>query len=67
MAQSGSNMFALDAATGATLWSFASGGSVIAGPAIVNGVVYWGSGYSRYGPALGSGNNKLYAFALTGT
>jgi polyvinyl alcohol dehydrogenase (cytochrome) len=67
MAQSGSNMFALDAATGAILWSFASGGSVIAGPAIVNGAVYWGSGYSRYGPTLGSGNDKFYALTLNGT
>jgi polyvinyl alcohol dehydrogenase (cytochrome) len=57
--QSGS-MYALDAATGNILWSFASGGTVIDGPAIVDGVVYWGSGYSH----PGTGNNKLYAFSL---
>jgi len=57
--QSGS-MYALDAATGNILWSFASGGTVIDGPAIVDGVVYWGSGYSN----PGTGNNKLYAFSL---
>jgi polyvinyl alcohol dehydrogenase (cytochrome) len=57
-------MYALDAATGAVLWSFASGGSVNSAPAVVNGVVYWGSGYRRRG--LGSGNNKLYAFSLPG-
>lgn len=57
--QSGS-MYALDAASGKVLWSFASGGSVIGGPAIVDGVVYWGSGY-RYS---GTGNNKLYAFSV---
>jgi polyvinyl alcohol dehydrogenase (cytochrome) len=34
------NMVALDSATGATLWSYHANGSVLAGPAIVNGVVY---------------------------
>jgi polyvinyl alcohol dehydrogenase (cytochrome) len=53
-------MYALDAPTGRILWTFKSGGSVNAGPAVVNGVVYWGSGYSRL--RLGSSNNKLYAF-----
>ncbi len=57
--QSGS-MYALDAATGRILWSFASGGTVLDGPSIVEGVVYWGSGYA-FG---GTGNNKLYAFSL---
>lgn len=55
------HMFALDAATGNPLWSYKSGGSVICGPAVVDGVVYWGSGYKRTG---GTGNNALYAFAL---
>jgi polyvinyl alcohol dehydrogenase (cytochrome) len=57
------SMYAFDALTGKILWSFASGGSVLDGPAIVNGVVFWGSGYS-----IGSGgnNNKLYAFSLQG-
>jgi polyvinyl alcohol dehydrogenase (cytochrome) len=55
------NMHALDAATGKILWSFASGGSVIDGPSIADGSVYWGSGYGRVG---GSPNNKLYAFSI---
>ncbi len=55
-------MYALDAATGKILWSFASGGSVIDGPSIVDGVLYWGSGYAEATP--GAGNNKLYAFSL---
>ena len=38
-------MYALAAATGKILWSFASGGSVSGGAAIVDGSVYWGSGY----------------------
>ena len=55
-------MYALDAATGKILWSFASGGSVVDGPSIVDGVLYWGSGYKEATP--GTGNNKLYAFSL---
>ena len=58
-------MFALDAATGATLWQFGAGSSVNAGPAVVNGSVYWGSGYSRSG-VEGSGNNTFYAFSIDG-
>lgn len=57
-APAGNNMYALDAGTGAILWSFASGGSVVCGPAVVGSTVYWGSGY-RTGP-----NDKLYAFGL---
>lgn len=57
------HMYAINAATGKILWRFASGGSVLDGPAIVNGVVYWGSGYSRL--ANGTGNNKVYAFAVS--
>ncbi|HVN60451.1 MAG TPA: PQQ-binding-like beta-propeller repeat protein [Gaiellaceae bacterium] len=53
-------MFALDAKSGKQLWSFASGGSVNAGPAIVDGTVYWGSGYTHLG--FGGGNNQLFAF-----
>jgi polyvinyl alcohol dehydrogenase (cytochrome) len=55
------HMYALDAVTGAILWRYASGGSVVAGPAVVKGTVYWGSGYAR---GLGSPSNQLYAFAL---
>jgi len=54
-------MFALDAATGAQLWSFASGGSVNASPAIVDGTLYWGSGFSNFN--LGDASNKLYSFS----
>ncbi|NEQ18885.1 MAG: PQQ-binding-like beta-propeller repeat protein [Microcoleus sp. SIO2G3] len=55
-------MYALDAKTGKILWGFSSGGSVVAGAAVVNGTVYWGSGYSRYGRVP---NNKLYAFTVS--
>jgi polyvinyl alcohol dehydrogenase (cytochrome) len=56
------SMYALDATTGRILWSFASGGSVVDGPSIVDGVLYWGSGYAH--STNGITNNKLYAFSL---
>jgi polyvinyl alcohol dehydrogenase (cytochrome) len=67
MAKAGNQdqMFALDASTGAILWQFGAGSSVNSGPAVVNGTVYWGSGYSRSG-VEGSGNNRLYAFSIEG-
>ena len=55
--------FALSAATGEILWQYPALSSVNAGPAIVNGTVYWGSGYARSGPE-GSGGNRFYAFDL---
>ena len=63
LAPQGENMYALDAATGAVKWAFASGGSVAGGSAVVDGAVYWGSGY-KIGSINGA-NNKLYAFGLT--
>jgi polyvinyl alcohol dehydrogenase (cytochrome) len=57
-------MYALDTTTGKILWNFASGGSVIDGPSIVDSVLYWGSGYRNIPPGIG--NNKVYAFALAG-
>ena len=56
------DMVALDASNGKLLWKFASGGSVVCGPSIVNGTLFWGSGYSMFG--AGTDNNKLYAFSL---
>ena len=56
------HMYALNAATGAELWRFASGGSCLSGAAISNGQVFWGSGYSNFG--FGTPNNRLYAFGL---
>jgi polyvinyl alcohol dehydrogenase (cytochrome) len=60
-------LYAFDAATGDLLWSFESRGSAIAGAAVVNGTVYWGSGYepNRFdNPFFVGGDNKLYAFGL---
>jgi polyvinyl alcohol dehydrogenase (cytochrome) len=55
-------MYALDAATGAELWSYESGGSCLSGAAVSDGYVFWGSGYGNFG--FGTPNNQLYAFAL---
>jgi polyvinyl alcohol dehydrogenase (cytochrome) len=62
LARTGTNMYALNATTGHIIWSFASGGSVAAGPAIVGGSVYWGSGYSK--SQTGSASRRLYAFGV---
>jgi len=56
------HMYAMNAANGTILWSFASGGSCLSGAAISDGMLYWGSGYSNFG--FGTPNNKLYAFGL---
>ena len=61
------HMYALDAMTGDILWAFASGGSVNAGPAVVDGTVYWGSGYKALPKVEGrfvTGNDKFYAFEV---
>jgi len=56
------HMYALNAASGAILWSYASGGSCLSGAAISEGMLFWGSGYSNFG--FGTPNDKLYAFGL---
>ena len=48
------NVYALNASTGAKLWSFATGESVYSSPAVVNGVVY-----------VGSFDHNLYALNAT--
>ena len=54
---SNGDVYALNAGTGAKLWTYATGGSVISSPAVANGMVYVGS----YG-------NNLYALdARTGS
>lgn len=60
-------MFALDAATGEILWQFQGQGPSVAGPAIVDGTVYWGNGYPNrlVIPSVGS-PSVLYAFAPVG-
>lgn len=59
------HMYGMNAVTGQILWSYASGGSCAAGAAIVDGTVYWGSGYQLFAPFT-TNNNKFYAFSLGG-
>jgi polyvinyl alcohol dehydrogenase (cytochrome) len=62
----GQDMYALNMTTGAILWSFGGHGAAVGGAAIVDGSVYWGSGYPSedlFFPVVGD-NNKLYAFSL---
>lgn len=58
-------LFALDAASGEILWQFQAQGACAAGPAVFDGVVYWGNGYPNRllipSPATPS---TFYAFAL---
>lgn len=51
-------MYAIEADNGKILWSYQSGGSVIDGPSIVDGMLYWGSGYGL------KSNKKVFAFGL---
>jgi polyvinyl alcohol dehydrogenase (cytochrome) len=53
------HMYAMDEATGEILWSFASGGSVAAAPTVVDGALYWGSGYRS-----AFTNDRVFAFSL---
>jgi polyvinyl alcohol dehydrogenase (cytochrome) len=59
-------MAALNAATGAVLWKYASGSSCLGGAAIADGTVYWGTGYRTFGPLTTAGN-RLYAFTPGGS
>lgn len=65
---SGGNFYAMDARTGEIKWTFPSGGAVWSGAAIVDGTVYWGSGYDTRARGLPyEGNSeKFYAFSLDG-
>jgi polyvinyl alcohol dehydrogenase (cytochrome) len=60
------NLFALDASTGNTIWSFAAGGSVVAGATIVGDAIYWGSGYTHLPLPGFTTSNKFYAFSVNG-
>jgi polyvinyl alcohol dehydrogenase (cytochrome) len=59
-------MYALNAATGATLWKFQAPGSVNSAPAVVNGWLYWGTGYHNFRPSapIGTASNMFYAFSV---
>jgi polyvinyl alcohol dehydrogenase (cytochrome) len=60
------HMYALDAANGKILWDFQSAGSVNTGAAVVNGNVYWGSGYNHLFIPGWTGSTTFYAFSING-
>ena len=60
----GGTMYAVNAATGDVLWRHASGDFCAAGPAVSNGTVFWGTGYSQLGLPDLDGGGKLFAFGL---
>ena len=70
-AGSGTTMYALSAQLGTVLWSYASGASVMGGAAVVDGRVYWASGYyTNNCPPASTTCGKtyaLYSFGLPGT
>ena len=57
------NVYALNASTGAKLWSFATGGQVYSSPAVANGVVYIGSFDGNVYALNASTGAKLWSFA----
>lgn len=59
LAQGAGTMYALNAKTGAPIWSFNSGAACNAGPSIADGMVYWGSGTFN-----GTGTKLVYGFGL---
>lgn len=52
-------MYALHAETGEVLWSYDARGSVMSAPTVIDGRLYWGSGYH-----LIAEGNRLYTFGL---
>jgi outer membrane protein assembly factor BamB len=57
------NVYALNAGTGAKLWSYTTGSAVYSAPAVVNGVVYFGSSDGNvYALNAGTGA-KLWSYA----
>ena len=44
------------------LWSYQTGGSLLDGPSIADGVFFLGSGYKKI--PNGIANNKVYAFSV---
>jgi uncharacterized repeat protein (TIGR01451 family) len=58
----GGNVYALNASTGAKLWSFATGDTVFSSPAVANGVVYVGSFDGNVYALNASTGAKLWSF-----
>lgn len=57
------NVYALNASTGAKLWSYLTGGIVFSTPAVSKGVVYVGSGDGNVYALNATTGAKLWSFA----
>ena len=60
------NVYALNASTGAKLWSYTAGSSVGSSPAVANGVVYVGSYNSNLYALDASTGAKLWSYTTGG-
>ncbi len=60
------NVYALNASTGAKLWSFPTAYPVVSSPAVANGVVYIGSYDDNLYALNASTDAKLWSFATGG-
>ena len=60
------NVYALNASTGAKLWSYATGAGVQSSPAVANGVVYFGSGDNNLYALNASTGAKLWSYTTGG-
>ena len=62
----GGNVYALNSANSAKLWSYATGGAVWSSPAVVNGVVYIGSMDGNVYALNSANGTKLWSYATGG-
>ena len=60
------NVYALNAATGAKLWSYTTGYVVTSSPAVANGVVYVGSGDGNVYALNATTGTRLWSFTTAG-
>ena len=60
------NLYALNASTGAKLWSYTTGVAINSSPAVVNGVVYIGSEDGTVYALNASTGAKLWSYATAG-
>ncbi len=58
------HMYAMNAVTGAILWDFVSGANCNGGATIVDGMVFWGTGYDAFAASGGNSAQAVYAFGL---
>ena len=62
----GNKVYALNASTGALLWSYTTGGRVNSSPAVANGVVYVGSLDNNVYALNASTGAKLWSYTTGG-